>query len=195
MWASNTNSDNILNGKYSKMKNMNNPDRELYARQFALKAHGTQKYGKFPYIYHLDAVVSLVKPYLHDAVILAYLHDTVEDTPITLEDIEKNFGSRMAELVNLITDPEGRTRAERKKIFHERSLSVTPNEKFLEFFIVKAADRLANIRASVSDGRKDLLKMYLKEHEEFTRAIYRPRVCDHFWNEMNYILGAVKLFK
>ncbi|MCI5166209.1 MAG: bifunctional (p)ppGpp synthetase/guanosine-3',5'-bis(diphosphate) 3'-pyrophosphohydrolase, partial [Candidatus Electrothrix sp. GM3_4] len=67
------------------------------ARRFALKHHGEQKYGEHPYVVHLDAVAELVQQYGELAVVIAYLHDVVEDTNITLPDIEKEFGKLIAD--------------------------------------------------------------------------------------------------
>jgi (p)ppGpp synthase/HD superfamily hydrolase len=53
------------------------------AREFAIKAHGEQKYGEFPYSVHLDEVATIAKPYGESAEIVAYLHDVIEDTSVT----------------------------------------------------------------------------------------------------------------
>jgi hypothetical protein len=50
------------------------------AREFALQAHGNQRYGSHPYSYHLDAVADLLAPFGDEAQIAAYLHDTGEHT-------------------------------------------------------------------------------------------------------------------
>ena len=47
--------------------------------------------------------------------------------------------------------------------------------------IVKAADRLANMRASESGKREDLLAMYVQEYTEFKQAVYRENLCDDIW--------------
>ncbi|MFA6234650.1 MAG: hypothetical protein WC824_10770, partial [Bacteroidota bacterium] len=55
------------------------------AREFAIKAHGDQKYGDQPYVVHLDAVKDLVLGYncdnLRRATDGAFLHDILEDCP------------------------------------------------------------------------------------------------------------------
>ena len=75
------------------------------AREFATSAHqriGRQrKYSKLPYHVHLEAVAKLVAGVSDDQEVIAaaWLHDTVEDTPATLGDIEENFGVSVADLV------------------------------------------------------------------------------------------------
>ena len=56
------------------------------AREFAIKAHGDQMYGDEPYIVHLDEVAGILHEFgimetiFTNAYIVAYLHDTIEDT-------------------------------------------------------------------------------------------------------------------
>ncbi len=47
------------------------------ARDFAIAAHGEQRYGDHPYVFHLDAVAALLAPYGVDAQTIGYLHDVV----------------------------------------------------------------------------------------------------------------------
>jgi guanosine-3',5'-bis(diphosphate) 3'-pyrophosphohydrolase len=74
------------------------------ARAFVVNAHGEQKYGDRPYAYHLDAVAVIATPFGEEAVVVAYLHDTVEDTATTLEEVEAKFGAKVAVCVALLTD-------------------------------------------------------------------------------------------
>jgi len=53
--------------------------------------------------------------------------------------------------------------------------------------LVKAADRLANMRACVRSKNKDFLKMYIEENKVFKEAAYRPDLCDEIWEEINKI--------
>ena len=83
------------------------------AREFALKAHRSQQYGQHPYSYHLDCVAELLAPFGDDAQVAAYLHDTIEDTPTTIDEIATCFGDVMAECVAILTDESGETRQAR----------------------------------------------------------------------------------
>jgi len=78
------------------------------AKDFATAAHSDQvrKYDNEPYIVHPIAVAKLVASMTSDSemVAAAYLHDVVEDTPVTGEEIFKHFGLRVAELVYDLTD-------------------------------------------------------------------------------------------
>jgi (p)ppGpp synthase/HD superfamily hydrolase len=60
------------------------------ARAFAIKAHGEQRYGDQRYSFHLEAVAELLHPFGIDAQTVGYLHDVVEDTPLTLTALPSN---------------------------------------------------------------------------------------------------------
>ena len=80
------------------------------ARRYATKAHAAidqrRKYTNDPYIVHPQAVMELVRsvPHTEEMLAAAWLHDTVEDTPTTLGDIESHFGPQVAELVRMLTN-------------------------------------------------------------------------------------------
>ncbi len=81
---------------------------EEKALEFAREAHGNQlrKYGEEPYIEHPIRVAGLVKtvPHTTEMICAAYLHDVVEDTPVSIRDIERKFGRKIAFLVDELTD-------------------------------------------------------------------------------------------
>ena len=59
------------------------------ARRMAVEAHGAQKYGVRPYSDHLDEVAALCTSHGKDAQIVAYLHDALEDTSLTVAAIRE----------------------------------------------------------------------------------------------------------
>lgn len=156
------------------------------ARRFALIAHGDQKYGDRPYSFHLDSVVELLAPFGDDARVVGYLHDVVEDTPVTLETIRAEFGDSVARCVALLTDQPGANRAERKMRTHAKLAAVTGADELA--LIVKAADRLSNLRMSLDPSRASKLEMYRQEHAAFRKAAYRAGLCDILWKEIDEIL-------
>ncbi len=85
------------------------------AEHYARKYHKGQlrKGNGHPYIEHLEAIASLLRRYGYsDEVTLAigWLHDTVEDTPLTIEELEMIFGRQIANGVDILT--KGSDRAE-----------------------------------------------------------------------------------
>jgi guanosine-3',5'-bis(diphosphate) 3'-pyrophosphohydrolase len=160
----------------------------MRARAFALRAHGDQKYGDRPYAVHLEDVVGILSAYGEEAQTLGWLHDVVEDTPHTLAEIRVAFGSKISDCVALLTDPPGGDRASKKEKSHQK-LSQVKGELELAL-IVKAADRLANVRASVRDGNEKKLAKYCAEHAAFRAAAYRVGLCDELWAEIDRLIGA-----
>ena len=98
------------------------------AIQFATEAHGDQvrKYCGSPYITHPIAVARIVESVEHteEMIAAAILHDVVEDTPVTIDEIETEFGPVVAELVHFLTDvsvlADG-NRAHRKQLDREHN--------------------------------------------------------------------------
>ena len=124
-------------------------DRAIY---FATEAHsGTERRGKgFPYIVHPLEAVAIVATITSDQELLAAaaLHDTVEDTDVTVEDIRTCFGDRIARIVEEESDRfiEGMSEEaswhSRKRAAIERLAAASRDAK-----IVALGDKLSNARA------------------------------------------------
>jgi hypothetical protein len=114
--------------------------------------------------------------------VVGYLHDVVEDTAVSVADIETRVGTVVAECVGIVTDDEGVSRRERKERIFAKMAPVGPDHELA--LIVKVADRLANVRACIEDGQAPLLAMYGKEHVSFEKAVYRSGLCDALWWEL-----------
>ncbi|MDH6169095.1 (p)ppGpp synthase/HD superfamily hydrolase [Variovorax boronicumulans] len=157
------------------------------ARNYAIAMHGDQKYGPHPYVHHLDAVVALLQPYGEKARVVGYLHDVVEDTDATVPDVQARFGDLVARCVSLLTDAPGANRKERKARTYAAMALVTGDEELA--LVVKAADRLANVRACVADGHRQLWDTYRGEHPTFRAAAFRAGQCDPLWAELDLLLS------
>ena len=119
---------------------------------FAVKAHhNTERRGKgFPYIVHPMEAVEIVATITPDQELLAAaaLHDTIEDTDVTVEDIRREFGDRIADLVHAESDQftEGVSEEDswhdRKQAAIDRLRNASHDAK-----IVAMGDKLSNMRA------------------------------------------------
>lgn len=128
----------------------------------AKKAHSSQKRktGE-PYILHPIAVANIAAEELMldtNPVIAAFLHDVVEDTPTTVDDIRRDFGDDVAVLVDVLT--------KQKKDKYEGSKQIDNYKKMLESIqydvralLVKLADRLHNMRTLSSMGANKQMKI------------------------------------
>lgn len=158
------------------------------ARSFAIQAHQGQLYGDGqPYWVHLDAVARLVEPYGSRAQMLAYLHDTIEDTHISNGDIANDFGIYIATCTGMLSDEPGLNRQERKLRSHAKLSRI--KGIFELALIVKAADRLANVRACIDQGNRRLFTMYQEEHPAFRTAAFRVGLCPDIWKELDALLS------
>jgi len=156
------------------------------AKDFAVAAHGEQMYGDKPYSFHLDAVAALVTPYGTEAMAVAYLHDVVEDTSISIQEIKQTFGAKVAACVALLTDEPGENRKERKAKTYAKLAQVQGSNELA--LVVKTADRLANTRACLLDRKANLWEMYRAEHAVFRQSAYRQGLCDILWVELDSLL-------
>ncbi len=124
------------------------------ARSFAAKAHERQvrpNKARLPFITHLEEVVLLVEESggSDEEIAAAWLHDVVEDTPVTLDEIAAHFGAPLAEMVDALTDPpdfSGLPTIVRKMRQAERIRSKGNDVKR-----VKIADQTANVRSIAAD--------------------------------------------
>lgn len=153
------------------------------ARAFAITAHKDQQYGKDPYSVHLDAVAAIAKPYGETAQVIAYLHDVVEDTPVSIDDIEREFNLLVAKSVAILSDEPGPNRQTRKRKTYEKMASITGELEIA--LLVKAADRLANMQACVSNNNKRLTDIYQSEYPVFRQSAYRENSCDEIWAKLD----------
>mgnify|MGYP001618967429 CR=1 FL=1 len=156
------------------------------ARAWAVEMHGDQRYGDRPYVWHLDAVAALLAPFGTQAQLIGYLHDVVEDTPATREQVEARFGPLVADCVALLSDAPGADRKERKAKTYATLAAVTGPQQLA--LVVKAADRLANVQSCIADGNARLLAVYRDEQPSFRAAAFRPGLCDALWAALDALL-------
>jgi myo-inositol-1(or 4)-monophosphatase len=146
---------------------------------FAVKAHaGTERRGKgFPYIVHPMEAMEIVATMTPDQELLAAaaLHDTVEDTNVTIEQIKAEFGARVASLVEAESDVmvEG---VREEDSWHQRKqaaidrLARAPREAKM----VALGDKLSNMRAIARD--------YAMQGDKLWSLFHASDPKDHEWH-------------
>lgn len=149
-------------------------DLEKKAMIFAHRKHEeidhTRKYSGKPYIVHPSAVVELVRSVEHTPQMLAaaWLHDTVEDTKTSLEQIREVFGEEVYELVEMLTDisePEDGNRKTRKEIDRQHTAKANPQAK-----TVKLADLIHNSK-SIIEQDPGFARVYLREMRDLLEVL------------------------
>lgn len=156
------------------------------AQALAANAHAEQKYGEGPYTQHLEHVVSVLLRFgvRDEAMLVAgWLHDTVEDTDVTLEQIELMFGKTVADLVYRVTNEDGKNRKER----HEKTYPKIQASE--DAITLKLADRIANVEASIEMNDEGKLKMYSKEYAGFRSKLYNRGSHSNMWRHLDFLIG------
>ena len=146
---------------------------------FAVRAHaGTERRGKgFPYIVHPMEAVEIVATMTKDQELLAAaaLHDTVEDTDVTIEQIRTEFGERVASFVAVESDEPHQSRdgvenwRARKQAAIDRIAHASRDTK-----IVALGDKLSNMRAIARD--------YAQQGDALWDLFHAKDPKDHEWH-------------
>lgn len=184
------------------------------AREFAVRAHGDQRYGNDEsYSVHLDEVVGVLREFGYapggyeilpeDTLVAAYLHDVLEDTKTTAADlVEAGFSTLSIAAVQFATDLPGSCRKEKKRATYAHAIRIISGwetgggrwtaDTYLGVHVgvvVKVADRIANLRHSRGT---DLMRMYLREGETFRLAYYSEDVCEAMWKEYDRLMEEAR---
>jgi len=144
------------------------------AYNFALEAHQNQKRDEgVPYIIHPVAVAKILTDLKLDSATITtgLLHDTIEDTKVTYENVKKEFGEEVANLVDGVTKiSELETKASTDSKAENFRKLILATSKDIRVLLVKLADRLHNMRTI--EYVKDKEKKIRKAKE--TMEIYAP---------------------
>lgn len=132
---------------------------------FATKAHEGQfrKATKIPYILHPMECAVIISGMTTDEEMIAaaLLHDTVEDCDVTIEDIRREFGSRVAQFVARESEDKSKSWQERKQTTIDQLSSHTKEECMLVL-----ADKLSNIRSIARDYKELGEALWDRFHEK-----------------------------
>ena len=141
---------------------------------FAVRAHaGTERRGKgFPYIVHPMEAMEIVSTMTADQELLAAaaLHDTVEDTAVTVDELRAEFGDRVADIVAAESDQPGEDLDwhTRKQMALDRLRGAS-----LDVKMVALGDKLSNMRAIARD--------YAAKGDAFWSIFHASDPAEHAW--------------
>lgn len=170
---------------------------ELVRRAFVIArdAHeGQTRSSGEPYITHPVAVACIIAEMKldHEAVMAALLHDVIEDTPYTEEQLANEFGSSVADIVQGVSKLDKlkfRTRQEAQvENFRKMILAMT---KDIRVVLIKLADRTHNMR-TLGSLRPDKRRRIAKETLEIYSPLAHRLGIEHIKNELeNLCLQAI----
>ncbi len=164
----NTKAINSFNSNF--MTNLSTPDLYRNALAFACKAHNGQKMpaSELPYFLHITEVMTETLIAFHETphktlnqdlgVLVAILHDTIEDTPVKLEEIEQNYGKEVKDGVWAMTKDESLPKEEQMNDSLEKLLKLP-----IEVQFVKLADRIVNLKQPPHYWDSEKRKKYYTE--------------------------------
>ena len=158
---------------------------------FAVNKHSgqTRKMAGAPYILHPMEVASIVGTMTDDKDVLAaaVLHDTVEDTDATLDEIREKFGKRIALLVMTETEEKrpDRPPAETWELRKEETLIILESTKDIGVKMMWLGDKLSNMRS--------FARAYRKEGDALWQQFNQKDPAKQFWYYKRIIAGLSDL--
>mgnify|MGYP002855123042 CR=1 FL=1 len=177
------------------------------AIKFAVDAHAgmCRKGTDIPYIVHPMEVSSIVSSMTSKDEVLAaaVLHDTVEDTFVTLEMIRERFGERVCGLVAGESENkrEDISKSESWKIRKQETINELCRTDDIEQKMITLGDKLSNMRSIYADYRKigDALFERFNQKEKSEHAWYYRSICDALeclsdtlaYKELDRLINAV----
>lgn len=133
----------------------------------ALHIHQHRKGSdKLPYIIHPMAVALILSQYTgdEDIIIAALMHDTIEDTPYVSAELEREFGTRVAELVHGVTEAKFEHRHTLTWQERKASMLTILKEADTDILMIRAADNMHNLLCLMSlydtEGKKALSEFH-----------------------------------
>lgn len=152
------------------MSDLSNFTKAVY---FAAQKHrGQMRKGNddAPYINHPLEVVKLLtdigKIEDFEILIAAVLHDTLEDTKTSTEEITVHFGDKICKMVVELTDDQSLSKSERKELQIEHAPHLSPGAK-----LVKLADKISNIRDVIENPPKHWPVARRREYVEWGKKV------------------------
>ena len=145
----------------------------LDALQFAAHKHRDQRRKDLeasPYINHPIALAHVLwgEGGVHDAAVIkaALLHDTIEDTETTPQELRERFGRKVAAIVGEVTDDKALPKHDRKRLQVEHAPHISREAK-----LVKLADKICNLRDMQTSPPKTWPRSRRREYFDWSKRV------------------------
>lgn len=176
---------------------------EQAIRAASVLHHGQFRKGKapYPYIMHPYSVACIIADYTEDEdiIIAGLLHDTLEDTDYSEEELESDFGPRVRDIVLGVTENTDAGSWEARKMSYLRALKEAPPESF----IVAAADKIHNLRSVIEEYHDDPTGYILgfggtlqqrERHFDQLAALFSVKLQNDIIREFDHVFTEYKRF-
>lgn len=169
---------------------------ELYQKsiRYAILAHGTQKYGGFlPYFFHLnqtDKVIDYFGKDIPNGVFFkvktaAILHDVLEDTKVSYEQLKIDFGQEIADIVFCVTKINEKNTIDFETDYYQK-MSQNPLA-----VLVKIADKAANCKQTIKDKSIWHAQRIIKGHPIFKKYTYPSLSAPHIKKYLDDLINKL----
>lgn len=164
----------------------------LHATEFAGMAHEgqTRNYSGTPYIWHPIAVASHMSEYTNDSELLAagILHDTLEDTDATYDELRDTFGARVATIVYELTNRSNREdtpkRADRRAQDAEQMANASEDAQFVRLFDI------AHNLSDIASASPKFAILYMSEKRAMINGMTKAKAAyPEAWNMVDKIIS------
>jgi len=158
-----------------------------------------------PFVTHPMSVMTVLRDYTdnENTLVAALLHDTVEDTDYTLEEMRKDFGKEVSDLVATVTQPEYSRNTKMTWLEIKQAYAKQIKKGAKEAVMISAADKTHNFRSMIEDyydHHEDFIKDFgpnldnrLEAYQIISNAI-NNRLSDGIVHEFNQTFEAYKKF-
>jgi (p)ppGpp synthase/HD superfamily hydrolase len=118
---------------------------------------------QLPYVTHLMAVMLIVRDYTQDetTLVAALLHDTLEDTDYTLQELKADFGEEVADIVLTLTEPQQTPETKIPWLEVKKTYAQQLRKGSEKAVLIAAADKAHNFRSIVEE--------YYEDHRRYTQ--------------------------
>ncbi|MGH7924554.1 MAG: HD domain-containing protein [Candidatus Binatus sp.] len=151
------------------------PDQKLLFRALKFAAHKHRHQARkgikpIPYINHPIAVANLLVNVGNvtdtETIAAALLHDTIEDTETSLQELENEFGPAVSKLVAEVSDNKSLPREKRKQLQIEHASTLSPRAR-----LIKLADKTCNLRDVIGDPPKGWSLQRKQEYFDWAKSV------------------------
>ena len=133
---------------------------------------------------HLDEVAVLVRSHGDQHQAVAYLHHSLDEARVTVDEIAEEFGPLIADCVVLLFGDSANRPKGHQQVIHDKLAPIPADDPKSIALVVRVADRLAGVQDCYLKEDSGRMRKFRKDHREFRKAVYRPGLAEELWDEL-----------